>query len=183
MGGPTKRESNGEQAGREASEKLERAGAPTLRNVPSNREMTQTADREKDFCQWLEGQAKALRTTRPSRVDWAGIAEELEAMARKDRTSLRSHLQDLLTHLLKWAYQPGRRSKSWVASINQARDRIEDLLEESPSLAHELNVELAGSKVYGRAVRDAALDTGGKVEFPRQCPWTVEQLRNPKFLP
>ena len=49
-------------------------------------------------------------------------------MARKDHTSLHSHLQNLLSHLLKWAYEPNHRSISWHKTIDESRDRIEDLL-------------------------------------------------------
>ena len=104
-------------------------------------------------------------------------------MARKDRTKLRSRLQNLLSHLLKWAYEPSRRSKSWIATINQSRDRIEDLLEESPSLKSELTSAFAKSPVYARAVRDATVDSEAKVRFPEHCPWTLDDILNPDFFP
>jgi len=59
-------------------------------------------------------------------------------MGRNKSNELLSHLQNLVSHLLKWPYRPDRRSKSWTATINSARDRIEDQLEESPSLKAEL---------------------------------------------
>src|SRR5260370_33390503 len=92
-----------------------------------------------DFHAWLLDQATALRDQRYRALDSSNLAEELEAMARKDRTELRSHLQNLLSHLLKWAYQPNRRTTSWKATMDASRDRIDDLLEESPSLRTELN--------------------------------------------
>jgi hypothetical protein len=87
-----------------------------------------------DFCGWLYDQASALRRLRPSALDWQNLAEELEAMARKDRTSLRSHLQNLLCHLLKWAYQPSHRSSSWKRTIDTSRDSIEDYGAISPNI-------------------------------------------------
>jgi uncharacterized protein DUF29 len=136
-----------------------------------------------DFHGWLLDQASALRQQRAQALDWSNLAEELEAMARKDRTELRSHLRNLLSHLLKWAYQPGRRTNSWKATIDASRDRIEDLLEESPSLRAELNKLFSESKAYARAVRDAATDTGGQVHFPSQSPWTLDKALEPDFLP
>ena len=85
--------------------------------------------------------------------------------------------------MLKWACQPGRRSKSWRASINESRDRIEDLLEESPSLKNELASSLVDRRVYNRAVRDARLDTEGKIEFPPQCPWSLDEVVDPDVFP
>ncbi len=136
-----------------------------------------------DFHGWLLDQASALRQQRAQALDWSNLAEELEAMARKDRTELRSHLQNLLSHLLKWAYQPSRRTNSWKATIDASRDRIEDLLEESPSLRIELNKLFSESKAYARAVRDAVTDTGGQVHFPSPSPWTLNEALEPDFLP
>ncbi|KJU85436.1 protein containing DUF29 [Candidatus Magnetobacterium bavaricum] len=39
-------------------------------------------------------------------------------------------------HLLKWQYQPNRRSESWRATIDNQRTDIELLLADSPSLKH-----------------------------------------------
>jgi hypothetical protein len=138
------------------------------------------ASRDDDFNAWSLNQADALRN-RHYTIDWDGLAEELEAMARKDRTELRSRLQNLLSHLLKWTYEPGRRGKSWIATINESRDRIDDLLEESPSLRNELTLAFAKSRVYQRALRDAAVDT--KIQFPEHCPWSLDDILNPDFFP
>ena len=51
---------------------------------------------------------------------------------------LRSQLTRLMTHILKWRMQPDRHSRSWVASITDARIEIEGLLEDEPSLRREL---------------------------------------------
>jgi hypothetical protein len=128
-------------------------------------------------------QASALREQRYAAIDWSNLAEELEGMARKDRKELRSHLQNLFTYLLKWTYEPERRSKSWKATMNASRDSIHDLLEESPSLRNVLDELLAESKAYSRAVRDAVEETEKKVGFPQEAPWTRDQILDGDFLP
>jgi hypothetical protein len=138
---------------------------------------------EEDFHAWLLDQASALRQQHYAAIDWSNLAEELEGMARKDRKELRSHLQNLFVHLLKWAYEPERRSNSWKATINASRDNIQDLLEESPSLRSVLGELLAESKAYSRAVRDAVEETEKKVQFPMESPWTLDQLLDSDFLP
>ncbi len=138
---------------------------------------------EDDFYGWLLDQASMLRHQRYQSLDWNNLAEELEAMARKDRTTLRSHLQNLLSHLLKWAYQPDRPTNSWKGTINASRDHIHDLLEESPSLRNVLEQLFSESKAYSRAVRDATLDTGPQVQFPPQSPWTLTKILESDFLP
>ena len=59
---------------------------------------------------------------------------ELEnAMANAERRSLDSQLVRLMVHLLKWRYQPDKRSTSWVRTIVNARQEIKVLQEYMPS--------------------------------------------------
>ena len=67
-----------------------------------------------------------------------GLEELIDALGRSDKRALRSQLTRLMTHILKWRMQPERRSRSWVASITDARIEIEGLLEDEPSLRREL---------------------------------------------
>jgi Domain of unknown function DUF29 len=147
------------------------------------RKAQSSVSKDADFHAWLLDQAQKLRRGRLISLNCEDVAEELEAMARKDRLELRSRLQNLLSHLLKWAYEPSHRTKSWLATINESRDRIEDLLEESPSLRNELTSVFEQSRAYRRAVRDATLDTEGKVQFPERCPWSLDTIIEPDFLP
>jgi hypothetical protein len=150
---------------------------------PALREAECSISKAADFHAWLLDQADKLRGHRLGSLNCDDLAEELEAMARKDRLELGSRLQNLLSHLLQWSYEPSHRSKSWAATINQSRDAILDLLEESPSLKSVLTSVFAQSRAYRRAVRDATLDTGGKVQFPEHCPWTLDTILDPDFLP
>ncbi len=136
---------------------------------------------ETDFCAWLETQAMALRNRQPKSLDWDDLAEELEAMAARQRNELASHLKNLLVHLLKWKYQPARRSGSWATTIDNARDAIDDLLEESPSLRGKSSQAL--SKAYPRALRDARRETQGGVQFPASCPWDFDTIIQDGFWP
>ena len=64
----------------------------------------------------------------------AGIEELVETLARSDKRALRSHLTRLLAHIIKWQTQPEKRSRSWRASIRNARREIASIQEETPSL-------------------------------------------------
>ncbi len=134
-------------------------------------------EKSRDFHAWLLDQATRLRLG-DMRVDRESLAEELEAMAARERRELGSHLEVLLKHLLKWQSQPNRRGMSWRNSVKVARRGIEDLLEDSPSLK-PLVIELI-SKAYARARTDAAdemrLTRAQAARLPEACPWTVEQL-------
>ena len=124
-----------------------------------------------DFAEWIGEQVDLLREGHMNRLDVEQLIEELSALARKERRALGSHLKKLLLHLLKWRFQPARRSRSWKVSINNARNQIEDLLEDSPSLRAELS-EKQIPKAYRRARTNAATQTGLPVDtFPEECPF------------
>ena len=57
-------------------------------------------------------QATLLREGQLSRADIENIAEEIESMGKSERRELVNRLTVLLTHLLKWLYQPSRRGKA-----------------------------------------------------------------------
>ena len=97
-------------------------------------------DVERDYYGWLRQQARALREHQPAFLDWRNLAEELDAMTRSEERGLGTQLERLLVHLLKWAYEHEKRSGSWEASIENARDAIEECLEGSPSLASRLDI-------------------------------------------
>ena len=89
-----------------------------------------------------------------------------------------------MMHLLKWQYQPDRRTTSWEVTLSNCRDSIQDCLEDSPSLQRFLRDEEWVAKYYRRARRDAAKETQLKMdEFPQECPYTLEQMLDDDFLP
>ncbi len=89
---------------------------------------------EADYHRWTKDQASALREQRLAEIDWENVAEEIESLGRSDRREIESRLAVILEHLLKWQFQPERRSASWQASLFEQRNRIHRLLLESPSL-------------------------------------------------
>jgi hypothetical protein len=89
---------------------------------------------ERDFYAWTQAQADALRRRSANELDWENLQEEIDSMGRQQRSELRSHFVILLLHLLKWRFQPTRRSRSWRLSIEEQRREIGDMLEENPSL-------------------------------------------------
>ena len=134
-----------------------------------------TATYETDFYQWTQQQADLLRQGALSALDVENLIEEIEDMGASNRRSLGSFLDLVIMHLLKWRYQPERRSNSWKSSIRKGRHAIERLLEESPSLKPRLSVMVTAE--YRRARSEAADETGLPLTtFPDQCPFTVEQI-------
>lgn len=87
-----------------------------------------------------------------------GLEELIDALGRSEKRALRSQLTRLMTHIIKWRSQPSRRSRSWVASITDARIEIASLLEDEPSLREDL-AEL-WPKCFAAALRLARDETG-----------------------
>jgi hypothetical protein len=138
---------------------------------------------DRDFLKWTQQQAEYLRKGRWAELDIGNLVEELEALGRSEQKELGSYLQVLMMHLLKCQYQPGRRTKSWDATLSNCRDKIQDCLEDTPSLQRFLQDLEWVEKYYRRARRDAAKETQKPLEiFPTECPYTIEQILDPDFL-
>ncbi len=137
---------------------------------------------DQDYALWIETTIAQLRSKNVTEIDWANILEEFEDMGKRERRSLKSNLVILLQHLLKWEFQPEKRSGSWKGSIIEHRQRIHDQLEESPSLRSNLLAIVASA--YTNAVERTANETGLEIEgFPIDCPYALGDILDAAFLP
>ena len=137
---------------------------------------------ETDYLQWIETAVEKMHSRDYANVDWDNLIEEIEGVGRNERRSLESNLIVVLLHLLKWQYQPERRSGSWEGSIIEHRRRIKKALKESPSLQAYLESIFAES--YVEAVKQAKAETGLPLEmFPLQCPYESVAVVDDEFLP
>ena len=87
-----------------------------------------------------------------------GIRELIEALSRSERRALRSQLIRLMMHIIKWKSQSERRSRSWVASIYNARREIRDIQKETPSLNKQVI-----SEMWDDCLNAAILDAEGEM--------------------
>ena len=137
---------------------------------------------ERDFYTWALTQAHALRQGELDELDLSNLAEEVEDMARSEVREFESRLQVLLAHLLKWAYEPQARSKSWRLTLKEQRLGLRKLLKRNPGLKPKsgelLTDAYAGSCL--QAAKDTPLDEN---DFPAQCPWSFEQAIDDTFFP
>lgn len=137
---------------------------------------------EQDFYAWANEQAALLRTGRVSEADLEHIAEEIESMGRSEKRELVSRLKILLTHLLKWQFQPTLRGNSWRLTIEEQRREVADHLADNPSLKGTLPEAMASA--YAGAILVAARETGlGREVFPPECPLRFEQATSDDFWP
>lgn len=83
-----------------------------------------------------------------------GIEELIEALARSEKRALKNQLVRLMMHIIKWKSQPERQTRSWAASIQNAREEILDIQEEIPSLTDAVILEM-WEKCFRAAKREA----------------------------
>ena len=134
-----------------------------------------------DFYAWTQEQGALLRTGRVQELDLQSIAEEIEGMGDCERRVLVGRLEQLLAHLLRWRFQPERRSRSGQGSILYQCEGIAALLEESPSLSARLDETL--NVTYQKAVRLASLEAGMVAQnLPPDCPWDLGEILDPHFV-
>jgi len=137
---------------------------------------------EKDFYAWTVHNAKLLREGKLSEVDIEHVAEEIESMGKNEKRELINRLAILIAHLLKWQFQEERRSNSWKYTIEEQRDEVLELLEESPSLKHEIEEKF--DRAYRKAILWAATEMGvNKSLFKEECPYTLNKVLNKDFYP
>jgi hypothetical protein len=133
-----------------------------------------------DFVAWVEQTVAQLQAQDFDQVDWANLIEEVADMSRRERRRLESNLIVILLHLLKWQYQPSRRSRK--SSLREHRRRVDRDLKDSPSLRPFLADIF--DDCYSAARAQAADETGLEGDrFPTLCPYKLEQVLDPDFLP
>lgn len=137
---------------------------------------------ETDFYGWTQEQASLLRSGQLSELDTQNLLEEIEAMGRSELRELVNRLKVLLIHLLKWKHQPSFRGRSWLLTIEEQRNQVDDVIGDNPGLKPKLPKALQDA--YRHAIVGAERETGlPRRTFPDTCPWTFEQIINLDFYP
>ncbi|APB33619.1 hypothetical protein GlitD10_1298 [Gloeomargarita lithophora Alchichica-D10] len=134
-----------------------------------------TTDYDRDFYAWTQTQVAYLRTEQFHLLDIDHLCEEIASLGKQQKRELRHRLGILLGHLLKWTYQPSARSKSWQATIQEQRERIQEHLEENPSLQPYLAEAIQKGYRDGLNLvnRETPLDPA---QLPPSCPFSKAQI-------
>ncbi|WP_448216232.1 DUF29 domain-containing protein [Endozoicomonas sp. 2B-B] len=143
-----------------------------------------------DFYSWSLQQAELIRQGRFSELDLDNLIEEVEDMGKARYRSVDSRLSQLLMHALKWQMQRKKNDlhemdqwfRSWSTSIRKQRIEIEKELQENPALSSKVSEIFP--KAYRHARKLAASEMQCKTDvFPKECPWTYEQVMTEDWLP
>ena len=137
---------------------------------------------DQDFYLWIETTAKQLKEARFSEVDLENLIEEIECMGRSEKKAIKSNLIVVLIHLLKYKYQPEKRSPSWKGLIREHRRRLREAFVDSPSLKPYFQEVLL--QCYQDARKQASDETGLSLDtFPLDSLFSVDECLNEDFLP
>ncbi len=137
---------------------------------------------ETDFNLWIEQTVNYLKKGDLDALDLENLIEEISDMGRNNRREVFSRLKVLLMHLLKWKYQPEKRTNSWINTIDEQREQLELILKDSPSLKPYFKQIFP--ECYQKAVRSAVNETNlPKLTFPIDCPFTQEQVLDMDYFP
>ncbi|MBD2654465.1 DUF29 domain-containing protein [Synechocystis sp. FACHB-383] len=139
---------------------------------------------ESDYVAWLDATLIQLKNHDVQYLDWKNLTEEIEALGREQRHKVESYLLRLLIHLLIYQYWHSEKSWSgngWEKEIDNFRLEL-DLLLESEVLANHLTMIL--EKDYQKARKSAIRKSKLSPDtFPLRCPYTIEQILDPDWLP
>ncbi|MBE9237840.1 DUF29 domain-containing protein [Anabaena aphanizomenioides LEGE 00250] len=137
-----------------------------------------------DFFAWVEQTAEILRSQQWDELDLENLIEEVVDLGKSQQRALQSALRLVLSHLLKWKYQPESRSKNWQVTITRERLNLDELLAESPSLRRFLTDDEWINATYQRARKEAMVETGlSEEKFAIACPFALNQILDLDFYP
>jgi hypothetical protein len=132
---------------------------------------------EADYAAWLDHQVGLLKSDRWSEVDKDNLIDEVESLGRSEFRGFVSAFEIVIAHMLKWDLQPQRRSNSWIASIAEHRERIEQELEDSPSYTARIGEAMRRAWRPARALAASETDLPLK-QLPAELPYSFEDVMN-----
>ena len=135
-----------------------------------------------DYHAWVLEQIALLKAGRFGDLDVPHLTDELKDLGNMTKREIESRLTVLLQHLLKWQFQPDKRSNSWRATIIEQRRRINAELADSPSLRRYPASVIAEEYVPAR-LRAADGTAIALNRFPATCSFSATEALDDAFWP
>ena len=139
---------------------------------------------ESDVVAWAKEQAALIRAGQFDQLDLTHIAEEIEDVGKSEQRELASRMAVLLAHILKWKFQPQKRSMSWTLTIKEQRRLLVRRVQKTPSLSPILSDPEWVDEIWVDAKALAEKETGLDMStYPEICPWSMTDVLTPDWLP
>jgi len=132
---------------------------------------------EIDDAQWLEETVKLIRNNQFGDLDIDNLIEELEELGTERKNAVVSLLEQIIRHLLLlqyWTSEAEYNSVHWKEEIYTFRVQLRRKI--TTNLRNYLESEL--DSIYKDALGFVKIKTQNLVNFPLECPYTLEQLLN-----
>jgi hypothetical protein len=137
---------------------------------------------EIDDSLWLEETIELLKQKQFEQLDLENLIEELEDLGSEKKNAVEILLEQLIRHLLLcqyWTTEAEINSNHWKAEIIGFRSQLERRL--TTNLRNHLLDRLP--KIYQAGFKYVNQKTNFTVDFPQECPYTLDQLLDENWLP
>jgi hypothetical protein len=137
-----------------------------------------------DFHGWLLAQASALRQQHYFLLDSEHLAEELEAMAARDRRELKGVSKTCCFICLSFSFNRTNYIGITVGEAPRERPANRSVTSlKIPRVFFRGDAKPVLASAYGRAREKAADDSGLAIDvFPVECPWSFDQIMERNFF-
>ena len=144
-----------------------------------------------DTVRWSEQQAAQLRRQAADemlndQLDWENIAQEIEGLAKSERSQLAKNIRTVIEHLARLQVSPAKLPRNnWKETIIRTRENIEDVLKSSPVLRPSVDAVVAEEHSKALRVVRRVLELHNELpEVPLQTiGYTSEQVTGDWFPP
>ena len=137
---------------------------------------------EIDDSLWLEETIELLKAKNFDALDLDNLIEELEDLGNEKKFRVASLLEQIIRHCLLlqfWISEREYNQAHWKAEIVSFKDQLKRYL--TTNLRKYLEQEF--EQIYFESVRYVRQKTDNKVNFPDICPYSLEELLDPNWLP
>ena len=136
---------------------------------------------EIDDSQWLEEMIELLKQRQFENLDLENLIEELTDLGSEKKNAVVSLLEQVIRHLLLleyWTIERENNQTHWESEIVSFRTQLRRRL--TTNLRNHLAKELPS--IYRDALIYVRTKTSFKVDFPENCPYSLEQLLDINYL-
>ena len=137
---------------------------------------------EIDDSLWLEETIELLKAKNFEALDLDNLIEELEDLGNEKKFRVASFLQQIIRHALLlqfWSSEREYNQGHWESELVNFQDQLNTYL--TASLRKYLEQEF--DNICHKALRYVRKKTNNQVIFPDTCPYSLEELLNPNWLP
>lgn len=137
---------------------------------------------ETDVMEWLDTTIRLLKNRQLELLDLENLIEELEDLGNEKRHRVENLLEQIIRHLLLidfWHVERGNNINHWQSEVISFRTQLRRRL--TTNLRNHLTQNI--DSIYQDALKYVNAKTGFNVEFPGNCPYTLEQIFDPDWFP